>query len=65
MNQSMMEPYSIVRRWEQSVIFHPYFINYGRNKLEYISQMIYEGYKFYILMQDFGFDIPHPKYYFL
>lgn len=62
MNFSTMEPYSIIRRSNQELIFHPYFINYGRNKIEFITRLIFEGFKFYILLQDFGFDIPHKRY---
>ena len=61
MNFSSMEPYSITKRWKNSLIYHPYFVNYGRNKIEYDKRLMSEGYKFFILLQDFGFDIPHQK----
>lgn len=62
MNNSVMEPYSISRRSNTSILYNPYFINYGRNKLEYVTRLKFEGYNFYVLLQDFGFDIPHGRY---
>ena len=61
MNNSVMEPYSITKRSPSSLVYNPYFINYGRNKLEYVTRLMHEGYNFYVLLQDFGFDIPHGR----
>ena len=35
--------YAIVRRNEINPIFHPYYINYGFNKVSFISRLIYDG----------------------
>ena len=32
MNNSVMEPYSISRRSNTSILYNPYFINYGGDK---------------------------------
>ena len=29
--------------------------------MEFIDRMRNEGYRFFILMKDFGFDIPHER----
>ena len=34
-----MEPYSVIRRSADTPIFHPYYINYGYNKVELISRL--------------------------
>ena len=43
-------------------MFNEIFYNYGRNKVEWIEHLRYLGYKFAILVQGFGVDIPHPRY---
>ena len=45
-------------------MFNELFFNYGRNKVEWIEHLRYIGYKFAILVQGFGVDVPHPKYFF-
>lgn len=37
----VMEPYSILRRSKNNPIFHPYFINYGYNKIELMNRMTF------------------------
>lgn len=41
--------------------YHPYFVNYGYNKVEILSRMRFEGYEFFVLMDDFGVELPHEK----
>ena len=62
--------YFVYRRSALDPLFHPYFINYGSNKVEmyyrlralkcshFISQLRIDNTPF-ILSHDFGFDIPH------
>ena len=61
----------MVRRSQTNPIFHPYYINYGFNKVSFISRLIYDGkevddlvliigFHFYVIPYAFGVDIPHP-----
>ena len=34
-----MEPYSVIRRSIKVPLFHPYYINYGFNKVEFFSRL--------------------------
>lgn len=36
-----MEPYSVIRRSKVVPLFHPYYINYGFNKVEMFSRLTY------------------------
>lgn len=56
--------YIFIRRSEHMPIFNELFFNYGRNKVEWIEHLRYIGYKFAILVQGFGVDVPHPKYFY-
>ena len=38
------------------------FINYGFNKVEWIENLRYLGYEFYVLNNGFAVDIPHKSY---
>ena len=55
--------YIFIRRSEHMPMFNELFFNYGRNKVEWIEHLRYIGYKFAILVQGFGVDVPHPKYF--
>ena len=59
-------------RSEDEPIFHPYFIIYGFNKIEFYWRLFQEnrrcvmccswlGYHFYHVPDVFGFDIPHEQ----
>lgn len=61
MNYTEMEPYMVLRRNELMPIYQPYFVDYGRNKMEFTLRLRFEGYSFYVILSDFGFDYPHPK----
>ncbi|KAM7454779.1 hypothetical protein BLSTO_04460 [Blastocystis sp. subtype 1] len=42
--------------------FHPYYINYGYNKVFFYRQLAQEKrFHFYVLQQAFAVDIPHPR----
>lgn len=43
LNFTRMEPYVVIRRHELTPLFHPYFINYGFNKVTFIETLQYEG----------------------
>ena len=43
LNFTRMEPYVVIRRHELTPLFHPYFINYGFNKVTFIETLRYEG----------------------
>ena len=65
--------YIIMRRSILNPIFHPYYIEYGYDKLEFFARlMAYKrgcsmirlslGFRYFVLPQDFGIDIPHKRY---
>lgn len=56
-----MESFFVARRSSVMIDYHPYFVNYGYNKMEILSRMRFEGFEFYVLMNDFGVDLPHEK----
>lgn len=62
MNYTEMEPYMVLRRYDVMPIYHPYFVDYGKNKMEFTLRLRFESYSFYVLVSDFGFDYPHPKF---
>ena len=52
----------MVRRTEALPMLNENFINYGFNKVEWIENLRYLGYEFYILSQSFAIDVPHELY---
>ena len=69
----MMEPYffgslrfisryGIFKRSKQLPLFHPYFYNYGRNKEEFYRTLNMQEMKYFVLSDEFVFDLPHPRY---
>ena len=53
--------YAVIRRSEVNPIFHPYYINYGFNKIQYFEYWRLHGGKFYLLTNSFAVDMPHPE----
>ena len=43
-------------------LFDESFLNYGYNKQQWIENLRYIGYKFGVVVQGFGIDVPHPVY---
>ena len=41
--------------------FDERFVNYGKNKVQWIIHLRLLGYKYYVLSQSFAIDVPHPK----
>ena len=66
-----MEPYSVIRRSKVVPLFHPYYINYGFNKVEMFSRLTYLSksilsirtleFHYYVLVNEFCVDIPHNR----
>ena len=42
--------YAVIRRSATNPIFHPYYINYGYNKVSLISRLIYDGMNSFFLL---------------
>lgn len=68
-----MEPYSflylyywsryiVIRKSDHMPLFDESFLNYGYNKQQWIENLRYIGYKFGVVVQGFGMDVPHPVY---
>ena len=72
LNFTHMEPYLIVRKSEEMPLYHPFYVNYGFNKVIFVENLRFESmysilefqidYKFYLMITDFGFDFPHTMY---
>ena len=52
----------MIKKTNETPLFDERFINYGYNKIEWIETLRYTGYKFAILINGFGMDVPHPQY---
>lgn len=42
LNFTHMEPYLLVRRTEDTPLYHPFYINYGFNKVIFVENLRYE-----------------------
>ncbi|OAO16047.1 hypothetical protein AV274_2233 [Blastocystis sp. ATCC 50177/Nand II] len=52
--------YAVFRRSMRNPFFHPYFYDYGGDKMELFHRLhMIGGYRMYVLSTDFGFNIPH------
>ena len=60
--ERFLEPYVMVKRSSSLPYFDERFINYGFNKVQWIENMRYLGYEFYVLAQAYAVDIPHSLY---
>ncbi|CBK23214.2 uncharacterized protein [Blastocystis hominis] len=49
----------MVHRTESLPLFDERFINYGFNKVQWIENLRYFGYEFYVLSHAYAVDIPH------
>lgn len=58
---SEIEPYGVFRRSVKNPIFNPLFIDYGYDKVEYYQRLVIDSFSFFVLSDDFGVDIPHPR----
>ncbi len=55
----------MIKKTNEMPLFDERFINFGFNKIEWIETLRYTGYKFAVLINGFGMDVPHPQYYHL
>ncbi|KAK8791338.1 hypothetical protein WA171_002285 [Blastocystis sp. BT1] len=53
------EPYVMVKRRDNITDYLEDLINYGFNKITYIENLRYRGYRFIIAGEMFAFDLPH------
>ena len=52
----------MIKKTSKMPLFDERFINFGFNKIEWIETLRYTGYKFAVLINGFGMDVPHPQY---
>ena len=52
----------MIKKTSEMPLFDERFINFGFNKIEWIETLRYTGYKFAVLINGFGMDVPHPQY---
>ena len=52
----------MIKKTNEMPLFDERFINFGFNKIEWIETLRYTGYKFAVLINGFGMDVPHPQY---
>lgn len=62
MENDIQEPYVFVKRSNKLPHFDERFVNYGKNKVQWITHLRLTGYKYYVLSHSFAIDVPHPKY---
>ena len=58
----MTERYVMVKYSKDMFLFDERFINYGFNKVQWIENLRYMGYEFYVLSHAYAVDIPHSMY---
>lgn len=54
--------YMMVRKVPHLPLFDERFVDYGKNKVQWIIHLRMIGYKYHVLSQSFAIDVPHPKY---
>lgn len=43
LNFTHMEPYLVLRRDLRTPLYHPYYVNYGFNKVSFVESLRYES----------------------
>ncbi|KAK8823082.1 hypothetical protein WA538_002233 [Blastocystis sp. DL] len=61
MFNDVQEPYVFVKRSPSLPRFDERFVDYGKNKVQFVSHLRMLGYKYYVLSQSFAIDVPHPR----
>lgn len=61
MENDIQEPYIVVKRSDHLPEFDERFVNYGKNKVQWITHLRLLGYQYYVLSHSFAIDVPHPK----
>ena len=51
----------ILRRDNDTPLFNKYFTNYGYNKVQWVTTLRYQGWRFYVLGTGFAIDVAHPR----
>lgn len=54
----MSRRFVIVRRSELLPLYHPYFVDYGRNRDEYFARLRGAEFDVAVMSQDFLFELP-------
>lgn len=62
MFNDVQEPYVFVKRSPSLPRFDERFVDYGKNKVQFVSHLRMLGYKYYVLSQSFAIDVPHPRW---
>ena len=52
----------MVKKSDHLPSFDDKFVNYGKDKISWIENLRYIGYRFSVITHSFAIDIPHPKY---
>lgn len=61
LKERFLEPYVMVKKTSFLPSFYEDFFNYGLNKVQWIENLRYEGYEFYISNHAFLVDVPHRQ----
>ena len=62
MENDIQEPYIVVKKSAKLPHFDERFVNYGKNKVQWIIHLRLLGYQYYVLSHSFAIDVPHPKW---
>ena len=54
--------YLIVKKTDTMPRFDNRFVNYGYNKVQWVTHLRFSGYHFYVFGPAFGIDVAHPRY---
>ena len=60
MLNDIQEPYVFVKLTKKTPRFDERFVNYGKNKVQWITHLRLLGFKFFVLSQSFAIDVQHP-----
>lgn len=52
LNFTHMEPYLIVRKSEEMPLYHPFYVNYGFNKVIFVENLRYESKLCYCIVKN-------------
>jgi len=55
------EPYFVLRMNKNMPLYDERFHGYGKNKIQYVSNLRYLGWIFYVIPESFLVHVPHPK----
>ena len=54
--------YVVVKKVPGMPRFDERFANYAFNKVEWLEHLRYRGYRYWVITDAFGYDIPHPSW---